>query len=74
MRTIKDIQIPEQLPFLAAICWDLADINHLSLDEMLNRYERGWIYKGTLADLEGDEKKFLRTLAKAKGSWLQINV
>jgi hypothetical protein len=41
---------------------------------MLNRYERGWVYRGVLADLEGEEKAFLRQLAKAKGSWLQVNV
>lgn len=68
------IQKPLHLPFLEAVCWDLADVNCLNLDEMLSRYERGWMYQGTLADLEGAERDFLYQLAKAKGSWLQLNV
>jgi len=32
---------------------------------MLNRYERGWHYRGILADLEGEELDFLRRLAHA---------
>jgi hypothetical protein len=74
MQQILNIQKPERLPFLEAVCWDLDDINHLDQDEMLNRYERGWAYRGVLADLEGEEKVFLQQLAKAKGSWLQVNV
>jgi len=74
MQAPFNLHKPERLPFLEAICWDLNDINHLNYDEMLNRYERGWLYKGVLADLEGDEKLFLHRLARAKGSWLQVNV
>lgn len=73
---IDDIHIerPARLPFLEAVCWDMADIKHLTLDEMLNRYERGWAYRGVLADVEGAERQFLHQLAKAKGSWLQVDV
>lgn len=70
----NNILKPQQLPFLEAVCWDLADVHKLDLDEMLNRYERGWNYEGTLADLEGQEKAFVHELAEAKGSWLQLNV
>ena len=66
--------MPKQLPFLKAVCWDLADVRDLTLDEMLNRYERGWNYRGALADIEGNEKKFVKKLAVAKGSWLQVDV
>ena len=66
--------IPAQLPFLQAICWQTADVRHFTLDEMLDRYERGIDYNGVLADLEGLELTFVRQLAKAKGSWLQADV
>ena len=71
---MPELQIPSKLPFLQAICWNTNDITHFSLDEMLDRYERGWKYRGVLADLEGDELEFVRQLAKNKGSWLQIDV
>ena len=66
--------IPAQLPFLQAVCWQTADVQHFTQDEMLDRYERGWGYKGVLADLEGDELDFVQRLARAKGSWLQTDV
>lgn len=70
----SNIKQPERLPFLEAVCWDLGDIAALNQDEMLARYERGWDYRGTLADLAGEEAVFLRQLAQAKGSWLQVYV
>lgn len=69
-----NFNIPKHLPFLEAVCWDLGDVHDLTPDEMLNRYERSWDYRGTLADLEGREKAFVRRLAAAKGSWLQVDV
>lgn len=65
---------PDELPFLAAICWDLRDISVLDCEQVLNRYERGWDYKGILADLGSKEKLFIQKLAKQKGSWLQFDV
>ena len=46
----------------------------LSIDEMLNRYERGWANKSVLADLNEEEKRFLAQIAREKGSWLQLDV
>lgn len=66
--------IPKKLPFLQAICWQTDDIAHFTPDEMLARYERGWLYKGVLADLEGEELCFVRELAKYKNSWLASDV
>ena len=66
--------IPQDLPFLKAICWQTDDIKHFTEDEMLDRYERGWMYRGVLADLQGDELEFVHRLAKAKGSWLAADV
>lgn len=69
-----NINIPAQLPFLEAVCWELRNVHDLTADEMLNRYERGWAYRGTLADLGEQERVFVRKLAVARGSWLQIDV
>ena len=74
MQPRLNIAVPNKLPFLEAVCWDLGDIHVLDLDEMLNRYERGWENKGVLADLNEPEKSFVAELAKAKGSWLQVDV
>jgi hypothetical protein len=67
-------QTPTELPFLAAICWQTDDVLHFTEDEMLNRYERGWNYRGVLEDLQGEELQFVRYLAQSKGSWLAANV
>lgn len=72
MQKEVDFDIPDQLPFLTAVCWDLGDVHDLTPDEMLNRYERSWDYRGALADVEGEEKVFIRKLAVTKGSWLQL--
>ena len=69
-----DIEVPRRLPFLEAVCWDVADVHALTADEMLSRYERSWEYRGVLGDIEGREKAFLRELAAARGSWLQLDV
>jgi len=74
MRQQTKFKIPKHLPFLEAVCWDLGDVHDLTPNEMLNRYERSWEYRGTLADVEGGEKAFIRELATSKGSWLQLDV
>ena len=66
--------MPDNLPFLKAICWQTDDVRSFSEDEMLDRYERGLHYRGVLADLEGEELDFLHRLAHAKGSWLSNDV
>lgn len=71
---IAVVHTPQQLPFLEAICWQTNDVTHFTHDEMLNRYERGWVYRGVLADIAADELNFIRTLAKNKGSWLAVDV
>jgi len=67
-------QVPDQLPFLKAVCWQLDDVHHFTQEEMLNRYERGWNYRGVLEDIQGEELQFLHQLAKTRGSWLVGNV
>lgn len=70
----KNIKIPKDLPFLKSICWQTQDIRNLTLSEMLNRYERGWRYRGVLADLEGEELDFVRKLAESNDSWIANDV
>jgi len=69
-----DIKIPANLPFLKSICWQTKDISHFTLLEMLSCYERGWKYRGVLADLEGEELNFLRNLVKKNDSWIVNDV
>ena len=68
------IDIPKNLPFLKTICWQTKDVQHFTLSEMLNRYERGWKYRGVLADLEGEELEFVRNLVKKHNSWIAADV
>lgn len=73
-KKIAPKRIPEHLPFLEAICWQIDNARDLSPFEMLCRYERGWRYRGVLADLEGEERAFARQLAKEFGSWIVNDV
>ena len=41
---------------------------------MLSRYERGWQYRGVLADIGADKQRFIHDLALAGGSWLVNDV
>lgn len=62
----------DQLPFLKSLCWQgqTASIAHLSEDEILQLYERGWRYRGVMADLSDVEKTLLQQLATKYHSWL----
>ena len=50
------------------------DVTHFTLEEMLSRYERGWENRGVLAELEGDEREFVKILATKYGSWLSLDL
>jgi len=64
-----NIKVPDKLPFLEAICWQIKDIkNRFTLAEMFSLYERGQRYRGVLANLEGDELYFADELAKKADS------
>lgn len=71
---VPSIQIPGRLPFLEAIGWSMKDLRLLSPGEMLCCYERGWRYRGVLANLEGKELDFVRELADKIGSWVSGDV
>ena len=56
------IRVPNELPFLKAVCWQLADVRVLAPAEMLRRYEYGQPYRGIVGDLDGQELAFARAL------------
>ncbi|HRH90348.1 MAG TPA: hypothetical protein PLW01_00360 [Agitococcus sp.] len=65
---------PQHLPFLQAIAWQHSALTALTEDEILSLYERGWHYRGVLADLTGEELAFVQKLATDKKSWIVIDV
>ncbi len=71
---LNHIKQPGNLPFLQAICWQQDGVQNFTQDEILNRYERGWNYRGVLEDIKGEELHFLRELATERGSWLATDV
>lgn len=64
------LEIPQKLPFLAAVCWQTEDVKLFTPAEMLRRYEQGWEYRGVLGDPKAEELRFVRELARRYGSWL----
>lgn len=68
------VTIPAHLPFLSAICWQTEDVRKFSLTEMLDRYERGWRYRGVIEKLENEELIFVSRLANIYGSWIVNDV
>lgn len=66
--------VPQQLPFLEAICWQTVGIKHFTPEQMLRRYERGWHYKGVLGQPSPEELAFVAQLVQRYGSWLPVNV
>lgn len=71
---VFNAQLPKYLPFLEAICWQTSDMSHFSYEEILSLYERGWVYKGVLADLEGEEREFVKELASTYKSWISSEI
>jgi Nucleotidyl transferase AbiEii toxin, Type IV TA system len=63
-------KIPAQLPFLQAICWEVANVQHLSFPEMLCRYESGWHYWGILGEPNSEELIFIQQISQHYQSWL----
>jgi hypothetical protein len=72
--TATQIFVPQKLPFLEAICWQIEDVYRFTPEQMLSRYERGWKYRTLFNNLEGEELEFLRNLVKYYHSWLQVEV
>ncbi|MCG9890226.1 MAG: hypothetical protein MH252_04040 [Thermosynechococcaceae cyanobacterium MS004] len=66
--------VPEKLPFLEAICWQTDNVYRFTPDQMLSRYERGWLHRSVFGNPEGEELRFLQELAKTYHSWLQTDL
>jgi hypothetical protein len=65
---------PAKLPFLESICWQTDNVYRFTPEQMLSRYERGWVYRQLFNNLESEELYFLRQLAKTYHSWLQVDL
>lgn len=63
-------KIPEELPFLQAICWQVANVKYLTIKEMLCRYESGWHYWGVLGKPSAEELAFIKQISQHYQSWL----
>lgn len=67
-------EVPEELPLLEAICWQISDVKNFSPKEMLISYERGWHYLGVLGEPSPEELIFIKQLIQRYGSWLATDV
>ncbi len=66
---------PSSLPLLDAICKKLNQrVNLEDEPRVLGLYERGWIFKGVLAGLDGAEARYVRALANRYDSWIARQV
>ncbi len=63
-------KIPAELPFLQAICWQIANVKNLNFQEMLCRYESGWHYWGVLGEPNSEELAFIQQISQHYQSWL----
>lgn len=59
-------------PLLCALCWQGTSANpiNLSESEIIQIYERGWRWRGVLAEPTEEELAFIRALAERRQSWL----
>lgn len=64
----------DKLPFLNALCWQIADVDRMSRSEILQTYERGWRHLNVLARPNAAEWQFIRDLSFKYKSWLQADV
>lgn len=69
------IRRPAKLPFLDAVCKKLNQrVNVEDEQRVLGLYERGWILRGALGNLEGEEARYVRALANRYNSWIARQV
>lgn len=72
---IGPIRRPTKLPLLDAICKKLNQrVNLEDEQRVLALYERGWILKGVLGDLDDPEARYVRALAIRYNSWIARQV
>jgi hypothetical protein len=73
-QSIEDVIVPQSLPFLSAICWQIKDVKAFSFAEMLCAYETGWRYRGVLGEPSEEELAFIKQLIELYGSWLAVEI
>lgn len=57
------IKIPNKLPLLESLCWNIHNPYSLSPKEMLSIYEERWHFKDVLGRLNQDEGRFIRQIS-----------
>jgi Nucleotidyl transferase AbiEii toxin, Type IV TA system len=67
---VTAFKMPTELPFLQAICWQVANVKHLTFKEMLSRYESSWHYWGVLGKPSLEELAFIQQISQHYQSWL----
>jgi len=73
MTPIPDL---DELPFLRSLLWqgETPTLKDHSLQEILQIYERGWRYRGVMADIGDTEKQFIQTLVREYHSYLYNDI
>lgn len=66
----------QDYPLLKTLCWqgNTTNLAELGEAEIMTLYERGWRWRGVLAELSAEERDFIRRLAQKHGSWLVNDV
>ena len=74
-RRSGSIRRPDKLPLLNAICKKLNQRVNLDDEQsVLGLYERGWIFNGVRATLDGSEERYVKALASRYNSWIARQV
>jgi hypothetical protein len=61
-----------RLPFLRSLLWQGDRERHLDDFDVLSVYERGWRFRDVIGQLDAVELAYIKQLASAYGSWLEI--
>ena len=65
MKKNLPITIPNKLPLLEGLCWNIADPYKLTPSEMLGIYEERWHFLDVLGKLERSEIEFIKQIIRA---------
>ena len=61
---MSDLTIPESLPLLEALCWNIADPYALSPQDMLRIYESNWRFLEILGKPSKSEIEFIKSISQ----------
>ncbi len=61
---MSDLTIPQSLPLLEALCWNIADPYALSPQDMLSVYETNWQFLGILGSPNKNEIEFIKSISQ----------